>query len=172
MCRTRAEQSTILNILPATVEAIQDDRGPSVLIRLVMEADRMVARVIRRSVRDLALKKGDELFVQIKSVAVRHSQTRCRIDTHKTAGGCRSMVCKSLPVLHFRLFFHGFPSLKSMSTFVSEIAQASEISTGCTIIQYMERKTEAADRGSKARRSLGNLYALYVPCEAFVRELR
>jgi molybdate transport system ATP-binding protein len=71
LCRTRPEQSTILNILPAVVEAIQDSRGASALVRLLLGTDKIVARVTRRSVRDLVLEKGDELFVQIKSVAVR-----------------------------------------------------------------------------------------------------
>jgi len=71
LCRTRPEQSTILNILPATVDDIQGDLGPSVLVRLAMSTDRIIARVTRRSARELALKKGDELFVQIKSVVVR-----------------------------------------------------------------------------------------------------
>ena len=56
----------------------------------------------------------------------------------------------------------------SMPTFVSEIAKTAGVSVDCTLVQYLERKTKAADRGSKARRSLGNLYALYVLCEAFV----
>jgi hypothetical protein len=55
-----------------------------------------------------------------------------------------------------------------MSTLVSEIAQSGKITTGCIITQYLERKAKAADRGSKARRSLGNAYALYVLSEAFV----
>jgi molybdate transport system ATP-binding protein len=71
LCRTRPEKSTILNILPAAIEAIQDDPGPSVLVLLVMGTDRAIARVTRRSARELNLKKGDELFVQIKSVVVR-----------------------------------------------------------------------------------------------------
>jgi len=76
LCRTRPEQSTILNILPATVDDIQGDRGPSVLVRLAMGTDRIIARVTRRSARDLALKKGNELFVQITSVAVRQPPPR------------------------------------------------------------------------------------------------
>jgi len=71
LCRVRPEQSTILNILPAMVDDIQGDLGPSVLVRLAMGTDRIIARVTRRSARELALQKGDELFVQIKSVVVR-----------------------------------------------------------------------------------------------------
>ncbi len=78
LCRTRPEKSTILNILPATIEAIQDDPGPSVLVRLIIGTDRVIARVTRRSARGLALKKGDELFVQIKSVVVRHQSDKSK----------------------------------------------------------------------------------------------
>lgn len=73
LCRTKPEQSTILNIVPAIVEAIQPDQGPSMLVRLVLGADRIVARVTRRSIRELDLQEGEEVFAQIKSVAVRHS---------------------------------------------------------------------------------------------------
>jgi len=73
VCRERPKQSTILNILPARVEAIQPGRGPSVLVRLIVGDDRIVARVTKRSVRELHLQTGDSVFVQIKSVAVRES---------------------------------------------------------------------------------------------------
>jgi len=71
LCRVMPEQSTILNIIPATVEALQADHGPSMLVRLVLGIDRIVARVTRRSVRELEIKVGDEVYAQIKSVAVR-----------------------------------------------------------------------------------------------------
>lgn len=75
LCRSMPEQSTILNILPAVVEAIQPGNGPSMLVRVVLGEDRIVARVTRRSIRELDLQPGDELFAQIKSVAVRSSRT-------------------------------------------------------------------------------------------------
>ena len=71
LSRTRAEQSTILNIVPAVVESIQPDQGASALVRLEIGTDQIVARVTRRSIRELALQQGDEVFAQIKSVAVR-----------------------------------------------------------------------------------------------------
>ena len=74
LCRTKPEQSTILNIVPAIVEAIQHDRGPSMLMRLVLGTDRIIARVTRRSIRELDLQEGDKVFAQIKSVAVRASR--------------------------------------------------------------------------------------------------
>ncbi len=73
LCRTKPEQSTILNIVPAIVEAIQPDQGPSMLVRLVLGADRIVARVTRRSIRELDLQEGEKVFAQIMSVAVRRS---------------------------------------------------------------------------------------------------
>ena len=71
LCRSRPEQSTILNILPATVDAIQSVESASILVRLLMGKDRIVARVTRRSIRELDLREGESLFAQIKSVAVR-----------------------------------------------------------------------------------------------------
>jgi molybdate transport system ATP-binding protein len=73
LCRARPADTTILNILPARVEAIESANGPSVLIRLQLGDDRIVARVTRRSVRELQLRSGDDVFAQIKSVAVRSS---------------------------------------------------------------------------------------------------
>jgi molybdate transport system ATP-binding protein len=71
LCRSRPEKSTILNILPAVVEAIQPGSGASQLLRLALGNERIVARVTRRSIRELSLQAGDEVFAQIKSVAVK-----------------------------------------------------------------------------------------------------
>ncbi len=71
LCRVRPEHSTILNIVPARIEQIQEHAGPSALVRLQLGEDRIVARVTRRSIRELQLAENDELFAQIKSVAVR-----------------------------------------------------------------------------------------------------
>jgi molybdate transport system ATP-binding protein len=75
LCRSRPQQSTILNILPATVEAIQHEAGASDLVRLRIGSDRLLARVTRRSIREIGITEGDELFAQIKSVAVRSPST-------------------------------------------------------------------------------------------------
>ena len=71
LCRTRPADSTILNIVPAVVEAIESGTGPSAFVRLRTGDDTVVARVTRRSIRELALQHGDEIYAQIKSVAVR-----------------------------------------------------------------------------------------------------
>lgn len=71
LCRELPGQTTILNVLPARVEAIQAGQGPSMLVRLALGDDRIMARITRRSIRELGLREGDELFAQIKSVAVK-----------------------------------------------------------------------------------------------------
>jgi molybdate transport system ATP-binding protein len=76
LCRSRPEQSTILNILPAEIEAIQPGQGPTILVRLRLGEDRIVARVTRRSIRELGLQEGESLFAQVKSVAVRAAAGR------------------------------------------------------------------------------------------------
>ena len=73
LCRTPPGDSTILNILEAEVEALEPAHGPSMLVRLAMGEDRIVARVTRRSIRELGLQVGDAVFAQIKSVAVRRA---------------------------------------------------------------------------------------------------
>lgn len=76
LCRERPEGTTILNVIPAAIESIESSEGPSARVRLVLGNDRIVARVTRRSIRELALKEGDDVFAQIKSVAVRQSPWR------------------------------------------------------------------------------------------------
>ena len=49
--------------------------------------------------------------------------------------------------------------------FVEQLAANARIPVSNLLVQYLSRKTKAADRGSKARRSLGNLYALLVLAE-------
>ena len=52
--------------------------------------------------------------------------------------------------------------------FVNETAANYDVPTDSVIHQYINRKTKASDRDSKARRSLGNLYALYVLCQNYL----
>ena len=72
LCRARPIGTTILNILPAIVEAIHPDAEATVLVRLSLGSDRLTARITRRSSTELNLQVGDEVFAQIKSVAVRN----------------------------------------------------------------------------------------------------
>ena len=54
-----------------------------------------------------------------------------------------------------------------MPNFLDELISESGIEPEHPIIAYLVAKTKAVDRDSKARRSLGNLYALYVLCEDY-----
>ena len=76
LCRERPDQSTILNIVPATIDRVHATTGSSALVRLRVGKDKLLARVTRRSVRELQLKEGDSVFAQIKSVAVRSQTAR------------------------------------------------------------------------------------------------
>lgn len=55
--------------------------------------------------------------------------------------------------------------------FLENEAQNLNINQDSLAYQYLAKKTKASDRGSKARRSLGNLYALYVLCEDYVNNI-
>jgi molybdate transport system ATP-binding protein len=71
LCLRRPAQSTILNILPAVIDAISPDGAASALLRLTAGGETLLARVTRKSAAELNLRAGDKVFVQIKSVAVR-----------------------------------------------------------------------------------------------------
>jgi molybdate transport system ATP-binding protein len=71
LCRSRPEGTTILNVVPAVIEAMGPVQKSSALLRLSLGDDRIIARVTRRSIRELNLRAGDQLYAQIKSVAVR-----------------------------------------------------------------------------------------------------
>ena len=71
ICRTRPQQTTILNVLPASIDDIHPTGQATDLVRLAMGDDFLVAAVTRRSVINLDLKKGDQVFAQVKSVTVR-----------------------------------------------------------------------------------------------------
>jgi len=71
LSRIPAESSTILNILPATIEATEPETSSAELVRLSLGDDCLVARITRRSLQRLQLKVGDKVYAQIKSVTVR-----------------------------------------------------------------------------------------------------
>jgi len=71
LSRTPAESSTILNILPATIEAIAAETTATELVSLSLGDDSLVARITRRSLQRLELQAGDTVYAQIKSVTVR-----------------------------------------------------------------------------------------------------
>jgi molybdate transport system ATP-binding protein len=69
---TLAHQSgtSILNILPATVEALRPDGEALILVRLLAGKVPVLARITRKSADELNLMPGKPVFMQIKSIAL------------------------------------------------------------------------------------------------------
>ena len=74
LCRERPQQTTILNVLQATIETLSEPQGASQLLRLDVGGSKLLARVTRRSCDELHLQPGDAVYAQIKAVAVREPQ--------------------------------------------------------------------------------------------------
>ena len=72
ICKERPSQTTILNVLRVTVDAVQRVDDAVSLVRLDAGNQVLLARVTNRSVARLELKSGDRVFAQLKSVTVRH----------------------------------------------------------------------------------------------------
>ncbi len=68
---SKAESSTILNILPAEIRRIETESAATLLVSLQLGEAGLVARITRRSSQALNLRIGDRVFAQIKSVTVR-----------------------------------------------------------------------------------------------------
>ena len=63
--------SSILNVLPATVEQLADDAHPALsLVRLNAGGVALIARITRRSAAKLDLHPGLAVWAQIKAVAL------------------------------------------------------------------------------------------------------
>ncbi len=62
--------TSILNVLPATVRSLADDGPAQVLVALDAGGAALLARVTRKSARALALAPGRRVFAQVKGVAV------------------------------------------------------------------------------------------------------
>lgn len=69
--RSRPEQSTILNVLRATIEELRKVDEATALVRLGVGNQDLLAQVTNRSIARLELKPGDRVFAQVKSVTVR-----------------------------------------------------------------------------------------------------
>ncbi|MCP8686951.1 molybdenum ABC transporter ATP-binding protein ModC [Marinobacterium sedimentorum] len=69
--RTRPQQSSIRNILPATIEALQpDDDGHLMAVQLRIGTQRLWAHITLWAAAELALKPGDTAFAQIKGISL------------------------------------------------------------------------------------------------------
>jgi len=67
---SKAHDSSILNILPATVDAIEESSNARALVRLQVAGQFLLARVTRKSIDRLQLTTGKVVYAQIKSVAL------------------------------------------------------------------------------------------------------
>jgi molybdate transport system ATP-binding protein len=68
------ELTSIINILPAKVLAVSDDRDPAQsLVRLELATEPLLARITRRSAVQLGIAPGMLLYAQVKSVALMES---------------------------------------------------------------------------------------------------
>jgi molybdate transport system ATP-binding protein len=65
--------STVLNVLPASIESIDADGESSELVRLAIGSEYILARITRRSRAQLDLRPGEPVLAQIKSVAVKNA---------------------------------------------------------------------------------------------------
>jgi molybdate transport system ATP-binding protein len=70
VCRERPSQSSILNILPVTLEDLRSISHTHCLLRLRLGGQHLLARITERSRHQLALTPGDALYAQIKSSAL------------------------------------------------------------------------------------------------------
>jgi len=62
--------TSILNILPATVDAMKPDGDALVMVRLLADKVPVLARITRKSADELNLIPGKPVFIQIKSIAL------------------------------------------------------------------------------------------------------
>lgn len=69
--RERPQQTTILNVLRATVEEIHEVDRAKALVRLGVGNQDLLAQVTNRSIARLGLREGERVFAQVKSVTVR-----------------------------------------------------------------------------------------------------
>lgn len=71
LARQRSEGSSIQNQLPGTIDALAEDEHPGLaLVRLRVGDSLLLARLTRRAVAELAIAPGQEVWAQVKSVAL------------------------------------------------------------------------------------------------------
>jgi len=69
--REKPVQTSIQNILAARIDRCVDDEHPGgVIVRVMVGDTALLARITARAVADLNLKRGDMVWVQVKSVAL------------------------------------------------------------------------------------------------------
>lgn len=73
LSRDRPDRVSALNILKAEIMALHEGHGPGVAVALQSGSDRVLARITRRSARQMGLKPGMTCYAVIKSVSVAQS---------------------------------------------------------------------------------------------------
>ena len=83
--------SSILNRLPARVQAIEPESDATCLVRLEVAGQGLLARITRRSVRELGLSKGKAAVAQVKSVVlegIREGESAAKRSRHDWLRRC------------------------------------------------------------------------------------
>lgn len=70
LSRSRACDSSILNILPVRIESWQEQSRTHAMLRLALGGHFILALITRRSLARLALRPGEHVYAQIKGVAL------------------------------------------------------------------------------------------------------
>lgn len=70
ICVEQPQGTSILNVLPVTIDELRDTGSAHCLLRLRLEEQYILARITRRSRDELALDEGQSVFAQIKSTAL------------------------------------------------------------------------------------------------------
>ncbi len=65
----RPSEISILNVLSARVTAIDDETGPIVDLQLAVGGATLVARITRRSFRQLGIRNGQDVYALVKAVS-------------------------------------------------------------------------------------------------------
>lgn len=71
LCRSTDSSSSILNRVPVTIAAIEEESMHSVLLHLRFGNEVLLARITKRSARDLGVRTGESFVAQIKAVSLR-----------------------------------------------------------------------------------------------------
>ena len=71
LARAAPEDTTILNVIPVRVESIPVNTEPYVQVALSCGENQLMAQITRRSCDQLGLRVGEQIFAQIKAVAVK-----------------------------------------------------------------------------------------------------
>lgn len=68
LCKSKATDSSILNILPAKLLAVVEETDCEVLLQLLVNEDIFLARISKKSFKQLNLKFDMEVYIQIKGI--------------------------------------------------------------------------------------------------------